>query len=147
MVKTYNIAALQLSLAGLTLDGFGDSDAISIEFMSEEMSSYASADGDVAVAANNDPRLNVKITLHQMSKANAVLSEVWQTQAAAIKLGVGVPITPFFMLDPASGDTYREQSAVIMKLPDAAYGKEIDTREWTILLPFGKRNMILGARL
>lgn len=147
MLKTYNLAAILISIDGVPLEGFGDSDAIGFAFPSDLMTSYASADGEVAVAANNDPRIECTLTVHQLSGAHRTLHTVYQAQESALRAGLSVPTTAFFFRDPASGDQFSEQNAVIMALPESAYGKEIASREWKLLLPNGRRTMSLGGRL
>lgn len=147
MLKTYNIAALLLSIDGQPIEGFGDSDAVTIAPMSDIMESYASADGETVVSATNDQRLEVTITVHQMSDAHRILGDALRLQEAALRAGQPVPTTAFFMRDPASGDQVSDQNAVIMALPESAYGKSITTREWKLLLPSGRRTQVFGANL
>lgn len=145
MGQSYNIKAIQLSIGGLVIEGFGDSDAISFAPGADIHTKFTSADGQVMVSAENDPSIDVTITVNQKSSAQAILLAIWRAQDTAERAGLQIPATPFFFKDPSSGDQYSDQNAVVMALPESSFGKEIQTREWKILLPNGRDRMILGG--
>lgn len=69
-----------LNFDGVTFQGFGDGDAISVEAPTETVKAKVGAFGEVAVSLNRNPLYTVKANLHQTSSMNGVLRTMYRDQ-------------------------------------------------------------------
>lgn len=125
-VKTYSPDKVKIIYGVLPLTGFADGTFVSVEQMTDGVTSQAGADGEVARAMSSDKRVRITVTLQQTSSSNDVLSAAYladQTSGGAIPL-------PIAISDLRGSSLVFASSAWIVKMPTAEFGKEIANREW-----------------
>lgn len=139
-LKTYDLSAVVFTLDGITLSGFGETDAVSYERASEIIDDGVSADGEVTVSRTNDRRVYAVITVMETSLAARRLDELYKAQRTQLEI---LPM-PFFMVDPISGDRISDQYAVFKEVPLPSKGKRHSERVFRLLLPNGLDNEALA---
>lgn len=121
-MKSYDPDKVVITVGGYGITGFADGTYVNITRDSDDFSDVAGADGEVARAKSNDKRGAIVLTLMQTSKANAVLSGLAQS-------GAVVTVT---IQDQNSEGGYASEQSWVLKPADAAFSKQIETREWTL---------------
>lgn len=137
-VFAYNFGAVQCIVGGVALSNFGSDGSISFEMGSQIVESEVSADGYVVYTANNDQRVQVTITLSEVSGAVPLLENLVRSQVQT--LHGGGPISPigFFLQDPATGDQIESEYVIFLQEPGISKSKAIGTREFQIELPYAR---------
>ena len=126
--KTYNLAQVSISINGVPIEGFGESDAISFEPNSDLYESAVGADGEVTRSATNDRSGTITITLMSTSLSNLKFSgfmALSKALGAADKFIISVN-------DTNSGDFFLATNAYIQKEPNSTYARNASEREWTL---------------
>ena len=149
MARVYDLKTVICTVAGVPVNGYGETDAIGAEWASELTSRKKCADGPVVHSRTNDRELIVTLTLMQTSKAIPLLMGLLEAQHGD-NLGIAPPILlpyPFMMIDPSTGDTIAG-IAVFINRPAPSKGKEIGEVEFMLSLDspkynFGVANVIL----
>lgn len=137
-VGKYNLAAVTLVMWGRVITGFGEDGAVEVTVPSDVTDSKVSADGQhVAYSKLNDPRVDVTITVMEGTRAARILDELDKAMDA---LDI-IPVAPFMLFDPSSGDRLSGDRFVFMKRPGVSKGKTAGERQWAIQLPNGRANM------
>lgn len=131
--KVYNPAEVTIYIGGALIDsGFADGAFLSIEMVSDEVTSVAGSDGEVAVSVNRDRRANVTLTLLQTSDGNRVLQE----KLNAARAFEGSPSLGDFMVRDRNGlSIYESESIYVTKRPDATFDRSPTSREWNLQVP------------
>jgi hypothetical protein len=137
-VFSYNFGAVQCIIGTVPLANFGTDGSISFEFPSQLVESEVSADGYVVYTANNDERVRVTITLSEVSGAVPLLDELVKAQAGLMFAGGPLTPVPFYLLDPATGDTIASEYTVFLQEPTITKQKAIGTREYLVELPYAR---------
>lgn len=127
LAKGYNPEFLTIVFNGALLDGFGPDSKVEITFP-DEFSKVVGSDGEVAVSRSNDQTCQLKITLLQTSLSNDILSTFHNLHRNNAPGGVG----PILVRDLKGTFSLSGPQAWTMKFADSTFGKEIQTREWTI---------------
>lgn len=137
-VFAYNFGAVQCIVGGVALSNFGSDGSISFETGSQIVESEVSADGYVVYTANNDDRVQVTITLSEVSGAVPLLDSLMKAQV--ITMHSGGPIAPlaFFLQDPATGDAIESEYVIFLQEPNISKSKSVGTREFQIELPYAR---------
>lgn len=143
MAKGYDLKRVVCSVGGVVISGYGDSDAVSVAWDSDLQESRKTADGDVLYSRNNDGSMTVTITLHQRSRAYALLAGLMQTQILAEDTtGVLAPL-PFMLQDLANGDNISAADCVFLNRPAPSKGKTVGDVQFKLHLP--KAIAVFGA--
>lgn len=145
VVAAYNFNNVIVMLGGFRLGNFGEDGGVSFEYPSESVTHKVSADGRVSISKINDNRMIATVTLMQTSGSNRSLDAVWKTQNAAFAQGLPVIALPFSLTNPRTGDSVNTPGAVILQPPTPDQAMEAGEYEWQILLPYAKRDLILGV--
>ena len=127
-VRTYSPDKVKIIVGVLALTGFADGTFVSVEQMTDGVTSQAGADGEVARAMSADKRMRVTITLQQTSASNDFLSAAYLADQAS---GGDIPL-PIAITDLRGCSLFFASSAWVVKMPTAEFGKEIGTREWVL---------------
>lgn len=119
-----------ITVAGVQITGFGDSDMLTVSLDEAKFVKYTSVDGEVARSFNVADTGRFVFTLNQTSRANGVLSALL---TADVSDNTGNLTFPVAIRDQNSeGTAYLGTECWIEGMPESAFGKEITTREWVI---------------
>ncbi|MDP8078335.1 phage structural protein [Phocoenobacter skyensis] len=127
-LKTYSPDRVIVTFGAHTVKGFADGEFISVEQMSDGITSESGADGEVARAMSTDKRMKVKITLQQTSDSNYFFSDVYDRD----QISGGAVVLPISITDKRGKSLFAAAQAWIIKKPSSSFGKELNTREWEI---------------
>lgn len=137
MARTYDLKNVVCTVGGVPISGYGETDALTFEWVSEAVESMATADGQPVYSRLNDRRLNVTITLSQKSRAVSLLWGMLEAQHGEL-LPVAPPQIlplPFMMIDPATGDQVGSFETVFMTRPAPSKGRTVGEVEFRVQLP------------
>lgn len=140
-MRTYDLKNVICTIATVAISGYGETDAISYEWAEDITTKTVTADGDVIHSRNNNKSATVTITLSQTSRAHLFLEGLLDAQHGE-SIGIGPPAIlplPFFLLDPATGETLRSEFSVFTKRPVSNKGKTVGDVVYTVDLPKAKR--------
>lgn len=129
--RTYRLANVLISIDGLPLSGFGESDAITFTPRSDLFESVTGADGEVTRSASNDLSQDIALVLMQTSPALALL----EARLALIRVGAPGDIFTIYVNDIEGRETVLAQQTWIQRAPDLAFGKAAAEREWALMSP------------
>ena len=135
-------------LAGISkLDGFGESDMVTITRDEGRWVKSVGADGRVSRSFVASTAGTVAITLMQTSEANETLTLLLKTDELTLKGQI-----PLIIQDTLGGSTYSATEAWLMGPPEVSYGKEIAEYTWTfdcadlaMYIKGGQGGLIAGA--
>lgn len=127
-MKTYSPDKVKIVVGPHAVSGYADGTFISVEQISDGVTSESGADGEVARAMSTDKRMRITLTLQQVSASNAVLSAMYD----ADQLSGGDYPFPFGLNDLRGKSLVAAGSAWIVKKPTSEFGKELSPREWVI---------------
>ncbi len=139
-VKNYDPSLYRVIFAGSPLNGFADGTWITAARRNPTFTMTAGADGEVARAKSNDKTGSIVFTLLQTSQSNDVLSAL-----ALVDELTGNGVGPVLIQDLNGTTLVQGETAFIEKPADVTLAKEIEAREWTILV--GKMNIFVGGSL
>lgn len=125
----YNSEQVKIILGLIPISsGRGKDDFVTIEKNEDDITEFASADGDGAIAISHNNFWTVTIKLMETSAANAVFSGVY---AAGKLLPQGIVITPLTVIDALSnGNLFVTDKAYMKKFASKTYGREVGETEW-----------------
>lgn len=137
-MRSYDLNLVVCTLGGVTISGYGEDDAVGVEWASDITDEgKVTADGaQVVYSRLNDKRLNVTLTLMATSKALAAIGPLIETQHgdnAGVAPPVIVPL-PFFLFDPSTGTTYTGE-AVLVNRPAMSFGNSVGEVEIRLSVP------------
>ena len=137
MAKTYDLKLVICTVDGVPINGFGETDAITIEWASDLVAETVTADGSVVYSRNNDRRAYVTFTLNQKSAAIPLLMAIMEAQHGDT-FGIAPPLiipTAFMLVDPATGDVWSAWECVFMNRPAPSKNKTIGDVQFKLSLP------------
>jgi hypothetical protein len=148
MARSYNLANVVCTLGPVTVEAFGEDEAVTVEWAEKLTEETVTADGFVIFNRLNDRRLHVSLHLNASSNSLPLLQAQLEAQHQD-NLGVSLPVIPplvFFLFDPATGTTYTGE-AVITSRPAMSFGKTVGEVVWELTLPnpryeVGVRNVL-----
>lgn len=126
-VKTYASDKVAITFGAHSFKGLADGTFVSIEMMSDGVTSKAGADGEVARSMSADKRCKVAITLLSTSETNTVLSRFYDADQVS---GGALPL-PLTIKDLRGDTMFAAGSAWIVKKANTEFSQEVGTREWT----------------
>lgn len=127
-VRSYNSGKVLIIAGAVPLKGLADGTFVTIEPMSDAVTSQSGADGEIARAISVDKRQRVTLTFQQTSRANDVLNGFAAADAAS---GAGI-MFPLMIQDLLGSELFVAAQAWVQKKPSRGFAKEISTREWII---------------
>lgn len=129
-VDTYNLKEVIITVNGIPMSGFGDNDALTVEYQEDAWTTKTGADGEVVRSRTNNEVALFRLTLMQTSEANQVLQAAILLDKAIGRTLFGVGMVDLNRSEVLSGtDCYIQQS------PQRQYNKEAGEREWVIVIP------------
>lgn len=121
----YDSKQVSLALGGVAISGFGDADLVVAAPNEDDVQEFVGTDGEVTIAATNNPTLRVTITLAQSSASNDYLD--------TLRKQPGAPIPVFtFALNDLNGNTIVLGNAWVFRRPDVGFAKGVSTRVWQL---------------
>ena len=143
--RSFTLAAVQTSIDGLPIEGWGPTDAIGFSFLSEQIKHVVSGDGRVSFYGTGDLRCRATLTVMQTNEGAGRLGRILDTilrdfgmtpgsQPSIQPGGVMVP-RPFRIFDPATGSEWSDSHFVIEKIPDYTIGVEPGPISFACILP------------
>ena len=129
MLYTFDPKLLIITFGGIPLTGFAEGTVLTIERSEDMFKEYVGASGEVSRAKSNNRTGTAKLSLAQTSPANDYLSTM-----ALLDESVNAGVRPFFAKDGLGTSIFMAPQAYVKKVAPAAYGKDIQAREWTIFL-------------
>lgn len=127
--RIYDSNQVQVSFAGVPVQGYADGDFLAITKESDAFSSVVGTDGDVARSKTNDRRATIEIILMQTSPTNDLLSAIHQ---ADLNTPGGAGVGAFLVVDLNGTSLYSAGNCWIKRAPDPAFGREAQERTWTL---------------
>lgn len=127
MASTYNLANVVCTVGGVAISGYGETDAIGLEWDEEIHAVTVTADGQHIYSRNNNRGMTVTVTLSQKSRAYPLLAQLLEAQTGD-NIGIAPPVLlplPFGLIDPSNGDTYASLSCVFLDRPAPSKGKVV----------------------
>ncbi len=126
--KVYNADEVTLMIGNVLIEsGFADGEFLSYEHVSDQVTSVAGTDGEVAISRNRDPRVNITITLLQTSDGNDILSGLHALRRAP----GGAFVAPFTIRD-RNGRSLHEGRCWIKKPAPVRYDRSATSRQWAL---------------
>jgi len=124
LVKGYDLKNVVCTVNGAPISGYGETDAVNVEWASEIAEAKATADGQYVYSRLNDRGMTVTLTISQRSLAYPILSGFIEIQHGD-NLGIPPPLMvpfAFALIDPSNGESI-EGVAVMMSRPASSKGK------------------------
>lgn len=125
MVNTYDPKDVNVVVDGTILTGFADGTFVSIEQEEENYTMHVGAQGEVSRARSHNRSGTITVTLSQDSPSNTYLN-----RKANSKETFSVAI-----VDMNTDETHGGNNCWIEKPADKEFGKEVEEREWVIVVP------------
>jgi hypothetical protein len=146
--KQYDLKRVICTIGGAAVSGYGEEDAIGLEWDEDIFERTVTADGQTVYSKNNNRGLMVTITVMQSSRAYLLLAAQMELQTGDTR-GVPVPIftpLPFFLVDPSNGDTIGG-AAVFMTRPAPGKSKTVGEVQFQLhigspVIAYGLANLI-----
>jgi hypothetical protein len=127
--RIYDSNQVQISFAGVPVEGYADGDFLTITKTSDGFTSVVGTDGVVSRSKTNDRRATVEIRLMQTSRTNELLAAIHK---ADLETNGGAGIGAFLCADLNGTSLYAAGNCWIKKAPDVTYGREAQERVWTL---------------
>ena len=143
--KTYSLLANYITLGGVRLTGFGESDVVSYEMASDIMEDSVSADGQVTTSYLNDDRVYVDLTFRENSIGMRRVADLMKAQVLAVRGGAAVPRLEYLHRDSLSGDEIFSSQATFKTRPGPSKGKTAQDRVFRLVLPNAAAPMLLAS--
>ena len=121
----------------LVVDGYVDGTFIDIEKDVQPSTAVRTPDGTVARVKNTDNTYTIRMTLHNGSTANEVLTKLWQVD----DLTGGRFKFPMFVKDHSGTDLFFSTSTWIESPPTLSKSASVDGRTWTFRSAFATINI------
>jgi len=129
-IKTYDLDRVILVVGGLPVNGFGETDAVSIEPVEQRTVVSYTADGQATASRSGVRGYRATITVSETSlgyKTLAGLQAVQRAQNPIVQM-------PFALEDLNNGDSVIDQYAVFTDAPTISKGKTVGERVFVIEL-------------
>lgn len=128
-MKVYNADQVKIIVAGFPVDtGMGSDECARIEKDEDDVTTSSSIDGEGTVSVTNNGWHTVTLTCKKTSAMNARLSALHKAGRITAQ---GILVFPIAIVDAGSnGDLFVSHQAVMLRLPDEAYGREVQEVEW-----------------
>lgn len=128
-LRIYDANRVQVSFAGIPVQGFSDGEFLTINKASDAFTSVVGTDGEVARSKTNDRRATIEIKLLQTSLTNDLFAAVHKTD---LESNGGAGVGSLLVTDLNGRSLYAAGNCWISRAPDVAYGREAGERVWTL---------------
>jgi hypothetical protein len=139
-MKTISPLSIVMSFGGFDIAGWAPDTMLTVAFSEDQVTEVVGADGEVCRVLNPNELGTATFTLSQASLTNDKLSAL-----AIVDRATGKGVKPLLIKDLFGTSLYKAEEAWIVKIPDAAHGKDHQTREWAIRC--AKLKMFVGGSL
>ena len=143
--KTYNLRAIQLSVGGRKIGGYGTDGGISITWGSDLFEVAVGADGQGVASVSNDQSAMIEITVMETAKGYKDLAELQKAQLGELQDGGAIGRMEVRMKDPINGDKIGEQYGVFVNRPEMAKAKTAGERVFRIWCPNAGDTVEMGT--
>ncbi len=134
ITKTYNLAAVSLTVGGRDISGYSEDGGIEWEEAADLYEDTTGSDGeDVSSRINNNTAF-VNISLMETSNAYRLLAELMEEHLAANDAKLPIPTSPFQLSDPMTGDTASAAMVTFMTRPLMSKGATVGERVFRLKL-------------
>jgi hypothetical protein len=126
MIKSYDLKLVICTIGGVAISGYGENDAVGIEWSGPIAEPKVTADGDYIYSRTNDRGMTITLTLSQKSRAHLLLYGLTETQHgdnAGVHPPIMIPL-PFLLVDPSNGEII-SGPAVVLDRPAPSKGKTV----------------------
>lgn len=113
-----------------SLSGFAENNIVTIDRNSETFAMYKGADDTPTRIYNSDTGLKVTVHLTQTSNSNDILSQLYINDK-----NTRDGLFSILISDNSGRSRYFAEEAYIGVVPNAAYGSDMQSREWVIHAP------------
>lgn len=137
-VHTYDPANVIVSIGGTPMSGFADGTFVTVARDEDAFAKVSGADGEVSRAKSNNRSGSLTLTLMQTSMSNDVLSAI-----ALLDEISNTGVVPVLVKEIGTSTILMSGEGQIKKIPDASYGKNVESREW--VLDLANVNMFEGG--
>ncbi|MDH3598024.1 MAG: DUF3277 family protein [Candidatus Tectomicrobia bacterium] len=127
--RIYDANEVQISFAGVPVEGYADGDFITITHASDAFSSVVGTDGAVARSKTMDNRADIELRLMNTSPTNAALSAIYQADKNSPG---GAGVGAFLCVDLSGTSLYAAGNCWIKRAPDPVFGREANERVWLL---------------
>lgn len=135
MVQTWNAKDFIITVGPYILDGFGESDTVSVSYVNERFTKKSGVDGKVTRSKNNASDLaEVTVKLMQNSKSRAKVESLVLLDALT-SLGT----FPISVINPKLGINYVGATSWLEKDPDDTIAQEVGEVEYMFAVEELKR--------
>ena len=138
MANTYSAAHMKISISGVNISGFGETDVVNITRDETKFVKSTGADGRTSRSFNESNAGVIEITLHQTSGANDQLMSWHNTDVATLNGELSIVIE-----DLNGTSKFVAEDSWIQQPAEAGFGKEFTDRVWTI--DCGELTMFVGG--
>lgn len=129
-MKIYSASEITVVFGGLPIDsGRGDDEFCAISKAEETFTYKAGVDGEGTRSESKNNYHTVKLTVMRTSRANALLSAIYNGD---VSVAGGAGVVPILVRDRQGASLFSSAESWITKLPDNVYAKEANTIEWVI---------------
>ena len=144
IVGNYSFSAVTCIIDSLNLNHYSQDGGIDVSYDGSLVEAKKSADGITTYVDQNNDDMTITITLVETSGAVPILEQLALAQVDARRAGFVVPLYPFFMQDPQTGDTIIGD-AVFVDIPTPTKMRDLSDREFVIHLSNSRFRGRLGA--
>jgi hypothetical protein len=127
--KIYDSNRVQVSFAGVPVQGYADGDFLTITPETDAFTSVVGTDGTVSRSKSNDRRATIEITLMNTSLTNDLFSAIF---IGDLEANGGAGVGAFLVVDLSGASLYSAGNCWITKAPDVTYGREANERTWML---------------
>lgn len=129
-LKTYDPAKLSIVFAGIPIQGFAEDTLVKVTRAEKSFNLKVGTTGEAARARNRNRSGTVTFTLLQTSASNDALSSKLQEDELT-----GTGTGPLLVADNLGTTVINGDQCFLEKPADVEFGKEIQAREWTVVVP------------
>lgn len=127
MATDYNLRDVKCIYGGALLSGYGDGDAIRIEYNADLFTLQVGADGEAARSKSNNRSARITIRCMVGSAANAILQAALTADQAA-----NAGAAPLSIFDPATLTNHTARGAWVTRPPTKVYAADAQALEWVL---------------
>lgn len=139
-METHDPAQVVFTLGGQPITGFMPGTYLTVEREEDTFTLTVGADGEVARVRNRNKSGTITFTLMQTSPSNQILSALASQDESA-----GVPAGAALVKDLLGTTVLGGDQAFIRKPAASSFGKELEGREWVVVVP--KLEGVVGGAL
>lgn len=135
--QLFDLKNCLLSVNSLPMGGYGQNDAMVVEWADDILYDMVSADGQVVVSRVNDPRMRVGLSFLQTSQSVPLLMAMVEAQAGN-QAGFGPPIIlpyPFLYKNFTTGTVISSSHTFFLNRPAPGAAKSVGEVQFRLLLP------------